>query len=37
LHGGSVNVESKVGDGTTFRIQLPTSNGAAPPVPAKAS
>ncbi len=35
LHGGSVNVESKVGDGTTFRIQLPTSNGTAPPVPAK--
>ncbi|HXR35269.1 MAG TPA: ATP-binding protein, partial [Candidatus Binataceae bacterium] len=35
LHGGSVNVESKVGDGTTFRIQLPTSNGVAPLVPAK--
>jgi signal transduction histidine kinase len=36
LHGGSVDVESKTGAGTTFRIQLPANNGAAPPpVPAK--
>ncbi len=28
LHGGSVTVESKVGVGTTFRIQLPASHGA---------
>ncbi len=35
LHGGSVNVESKVGGGTTFRIQLPASNSVALPVPAK--
>jgi signal transduction histidine kinase len=29
LHGGSVTVESKLGMGTTFRIQLPASHGAA--------
>jgi len=28
LHGGSVTVESKVGVGTIFRIQLPASHGA---------
>ncbi len=28
LHGGSVAVDSKVGAGTTFRIQLPTGAGA---------
>jgi len=27
LHGGSVNVESQVGAGTTFKIQLPADNG----------
>jgi signal transduction histidine kinase len=31
LHGGSVNVESRTGAGTTFLIQLPTSNGATLP------
>jgi signal transduction histidine kinase len=36
LHGGSVDVESKMGAGTTFRIQLPANNGATPPrLPAK--
>jgi signal transduction histidine kinase len=29
LHGGSVQVESKVGVGTTFKIQLPAGNGAS--------
>ena len=31
LHGGSVNVESQVGAGTTFKIQLPAVNGVRPP------
>lgn len=29
LHGGSVQVNSSIGAGTTFKIQLPTANGAA--------
>jgi signal transduction histidine kinase len=34
LHGGSVAVESQPGAGTTFKIQLPTGNGAVPPAAA---
>jgi signal transduction histidine kinase len=30
LHGGSVNVESEVGAGTSVRIQLPSGNGGPP-------
>jgi two-component system sensor histidine kinase AtoS len=29
LHGGSVHVESKLGIGTTFKIRLPATHGAA--------
>ena len=30
LHGGSVDVQSQVGTGTTFKIHLPAHNGPAP-------
>jgi len=32
--GGSMSVESKVGQGTTFRLRLPTAEGAPQPRPA---
>jgi signal transduction histidine kinase len=37
LHGGSVAVDSKIGVGTTFRIQLPTGAGAPLVAEAQAS
>lgn len=32
-HGGAIEVESQVGEGTTFRIHLPASEGECPPPP----
>jgi len=29
-HGGSIGVESQLGSGTTFMIQLPVQMGSAP-------
>lgn len=36
LHGGNIHCESKVGEGTTFRFELPADSpvGSAPPPPA---
>jgi signal transduction histidine kinase len=34
-HGGTVHVESRVGSGTTFRIDLPVVRGAAHPAPSE--
>jgi signal transduction histidine kinase len=31
-HNGSINVDSAIGQGTTFTIRLPNANGAGPPV-----
>ena len=36
-HNGTLDIESQVGQGTTFIIRLPLQHGAPPPVPLKVS